>query len=304
MVSPLEPKIPVSVDSNFAQNFTVPERRRLLFKDRSNPQVSKPAPMVSFDLGEPAVSDVSGIAPILDMRAIERQRRHTMDVMKALPKGLIFDGKSNCFAFKHKFSLYASQLGWTPEDSFNCLCWSLTGKAADFYAILLEQKHTLNYRQLLNKLKSRFGVKELLATAQGLFQQETQAPRETLDDWADRIMTLATRAFKDLPEHFSNSQAVVRFCQGLTDKEAGHHVCIQEPKSMEQALNGIKWYQYVHQSMYHENRRDCQSHDNDEPASIYHVSETPTRGGAEAFSTSPQLANFQEEIRGIKRGQD
>ena len=299
-VPPLEPKIPVSRDGNFARNFTVPERRRLQFEDRSNPQVPKPAPTVSFDLGEPAVSDIGGIAPMPDMRAIERQRKHTMDVMKALPKGLIFDGKSNWFAFKHKFSLYASQLGWTPEDCFNCLCWSLTGKAADFYAILLEQKHTLNYRQLLNKLESRFGAKELPATAQGLFQQATQAPRETLEDWADRIMTLATRAFKDLPEHYSNSQAVVRFCQGLTDKEAGHHVCIQEPKSMEQALNGIKWYQYVHQSMYTGTRRDSQSHEYDEPANIYQVSETPTRGGAESFSTSPQLANLQEEIRDIK----
>ena len=174
------------------------------------------------------------------------------------------------------------------------------GKAADFYAILLEQKHTLNYRQLLNKLESRFGAKELPATAQGLFQHATQAPRETLEDWADRIMTLATRAFKDLAEHYSNSQAVVRFCQGLTDKEAGHHVCIQEPKSMEQALNGIKWYQYVHQSMYTGTHRDSQSHEYDEPANIYQVSETPTRGGAESFSTSPQLANLQEEIRDIK----
>ena len=303
-VPPLEPKIPVSRDGNFARNFTVPERRRLQFEDRSNPQVPKPAPTVSFDLGEPAVSDIGGIAPMPDMRAIERQRKHTMDVMKALPKGLIFDGKSNWFAFKHKFSLYAFQLGWTPEDCFNCLCWSLTGKAADFYAILLEQKHTLNYRQLLNKLESRFGAKELPATAQGLFQQATQAPRETLEDWADRIMTLATRAFKDLPEHYSNSQAVVRFCQGLTDKEARHHVCIQEPKSMEQALNGIKWYQYVHQSMYTGTHRDSQSHEYDEPANIYQVSETPTRGGVESFSASPQLANLQEEIRDIKRELD
>ena len=115
-------------------------------------------------------------------------------------------------------------------------------------------------------------------------------------------MILATRAFKDLPEHYSNSQAVVRFCQGLTDKEAGHHVCIQELKSMEQALNGIKWYQYVHQSMYTGTRRDSQSHD--EPANIYQVSETPTRGGAESFSASPQLANLQEEIRSIKSGLD
>ena len=92
----------------------------------------------------------------------------------------------------------------------------------------------------------------------------------------------------------------MRFCQGLSDKEAGHHVCIQEPKSMEQALNGIKWYQYVHQSMYTGTRRDGQSHEYDEPANIYQISETSTRGGAESFSASPQLANLQDEIRDIK----
>ena len=69
---------------------------------------------------------------------------------------------------------------------------------------------------------------------------------------------------------------------------------------MEQALNGIKWYQYVHQSMYTGTHRDSQSQEYDEPANIYQVSETPTRGGAESFSASPQLANLQEEIRDIK----
>ena len=117
-VPPLEPKIPVLVEGNFARNFTVPERGRLLFEDRSNPHVSKPAPTVSFDLGEPAVSDVSGIAPIPDMRAIERQRRHTMDVMKALPKGLIFDGKSNWFAFKHKMFIVCVSAGLDAQRLF------------------------------------------------------------------------------------------------------------------------------------------------------------------------------------------
>ena len=53
-------------------------------------------------------------------------------------------------------------------------------------------------------------------------------------------MTLATRAFRDLPEQYSNSQAVVPFCQGLADKEAGHHVCMHEPRLIEEALNGVK----------------------------------------------------------------
>ena len=99
---------------------------------------------------------VSGIVPGFD---IEKQRKHTIDIMKALPKDLVFDGKSNWFAFKHKFELFATKLGWTSDDCFNCLCWSLTGKAADFYAILLEQKHMLNYRQLLSKLRTDLGLR-------------------------------------------------------------------------------------------------------------------------------------------------
>ena len=73
---------------------------------------------------------------------------------------------------------------------------------------------------------------------------------------------------------------------------------------MEQAFYGIKWYQYVHQFMYTGTSRDSQSHEYDEPANIYQISETSTRGGAESFSASPQLANLQEEIRGIKSGLD
>ena len=36
-------------------------------------------------------------------------------------------------------------------------------------------------------------------------------------------MFLATRAFRDLPENHMYQQAVVRFCQGEADKEAGSY---------------------------------------------------------------------------------
>ena len=56
----------------------------------------------------------------------------------------------------------------------------------------------------------------------------------------------------------------------------------------------------IYKSMYTGTRRYSQSHEYDEPANIYQVSEISTRGGAESFSASPQLANLQEEIRDIK----
>ena len=92
------------------------------------------------------------------------------------------NGKSNWSAFKHKFSTYAAAFGWMSEDCLNCLSVGLTEKAADFYAILLEQKQELTYRQLLSKLERRFGCTELQSVTQGLFEQATQAPGESLED--------------------------------------------------------------------------------------------------------------------------
>ena len=52
----------------------------------------------------------------------------------------------------------------------------------------------------MKKLETRFGVKELTETSKAKFRQAFQKQDESLEDWADRVMTLATPAFVDLPE--------------------------------------------------------------------------------------------------------
>ena len=230
--------------------------------------------------------------PEVSLEDREKERKHNIEVMKALPKNLVFDGKSNWFAFKHKFTMYATQLGWTSDDCLSCLCWSLTGKAADFYAILLEQNLSLTYRQLLSKLECRFGSKELPATAQGLFLQATQDPRESLEDWADRVMTLATKAFRDLAEEYANEQAVLRICQGLADRKAGHHICMCKPKTVDDALNGIKWFQYVHQSGRSETENSQVP--GYEYTGIYNESNV---GEADRPSVAPKLDNIDGNLK-------
>ena len=174
-----------------------------------------------------------------------------------LPKNLSYDGKTNWLAFKQKFTRYATACEWTSEECLNCLCWCLTDKAADFYAILMERNEHLTYQRLMCRLEKRFGIKELAETAQARFRQATQASGESLEDWADRILTLATKAFKMLPEHYSSKQAVIRFCEGLLDREAGLHVGMDKPANIEQAINGIRWYQHLQQSVYGKsNKRD------------------------------------------------
>ena len=97
----------------------------------------------------------------------------------------------------------------------------------------------------------------IVKTAQARFWQATQASGESLEDWADRILTLATKAFKRLPEHDSSKQAVIRFCESLLDREAGLQVGMDKPANIEQTINTIRWYQHLQQSVYGKsNKRD------------------------------------------------
>ena len=62
-------------------------------------------------------------------------------------------------------------------------------------------------------------------------------------------------------------------------------MCICEPKLIEEALNGVKWYQYVHQSMNGDNRKDSQIPEYEDPIGVYSVAEWPNRGVVEAASS-------------------
>ena len=51
---------------------------------------------------------------------------------------------------------------------------------------------------------------ELPETAQVQFKIARQAPDETLENWADRVLSLATKAFRNLPVEHLFQQAVMR----------------------------------------------------------------------------------------------
>ena len=214
---------------------------------------------------------------------ISERRKRSSDVIRHFPKGLYFDGKSNWETFKEKFKKCALVLEWTPDECLTGLCWSLTDKAADFYAVITD-RDKLSYQQLMKKLENRFGARELPATAQARFQQATQNTGESLEDWADRIVTLATRAFRELPESYANQQAVVRFCQGLLDKEVASQVSIKEPASMEDAINKVRWGQHVQQAVFGKKKERNRKSDSDDD-DLYMVSEI--------VSTKQSAANLQ-----------
>ena len=126
---------------------------------------------------------------------------------------LKFDGKSNWKAFYAKFSRFAEVSEWTEGEK-------------------------------------RFGFRELPETAQVQFNNARQTPDELLEDWADRVLSLATRALRDLPETHMYQQAVVRLCQGASDKEAGSYASNIRPKNIEEAIDRMRWFQHNSQAIY------------------------------------------------------
>lgn len=102
---------------------------------------------------------------------------------------------------------------------------------------------------MMKKLETRFGDQELTETSRVKFQQARQASDESLDDWADRVLTLSTYAFKDLPEEYRMREAISKFCQGCIDREAGKHACFEHPRSIQAALNAVKHHQYISEAV-------------------------------------------------------
>ena len=116
----------------------------------------------------------------------------------------------------------------------------LDGKASEYYALLVERNQDMAYMDLIRKLEKRFGFRELPETAQVQFNNARQTPDELLEDWAeDLVLSLVTRAFRDLPEMHMYQQAVVRLCQGASDKEAGSYASNSRPKNIEEAIDKI-----------------------------------------------------------------
>ena len=55
------------------------------------------------------------------------------------------------------------------------------------------------------------------------YQTTHQKDSEYLDDWANRSVDRAYRAFPDLPEARVEQLAITRLCQGCNDKDAGKY---------------------------------------------------------------------------------
>ena len=176
------------------------------------------------------------------------QRSRTLarrkETIPQIPKGVHYDGKGNWKAFLKRYTMFGDALEWSAKERKKYMCWCLEGKAADYYSNLLDRDEHITYRSLLDKLERRFGFRDLPEMALVEFNQSRQETGETLEDWADRALTLATAAFRTISDTHVYQQAVIKFCQGCLDEDAALYASNTRPRSVEDALDKVKRYQH------------------------------------------------------------
>ena len=192
-----------------------------------------------------------------------------------IPK-LQYDGKGNFEAFELQFRNFVKVYNCSDAECLYVLSQCLRGKAAEYYALLDKRDEHLSFRVLMTKLETRFGVKELTETAEARFQQAYQSKGEDIEDWADRVQTLAKRAYKFLPGKFADKQAVNKFCSGLRDKELARSACMERHSTLEDAIQYVKWFQHCDQTVFGRSRsgrsrrhRDMEGYSDDEDLHVY-----------------------------------
>lgn len=87
-------------------------------------------------------------------------------------------------------------------------------------------------------MEKRFNLRKLTETVRIQFQSARQAPGEDLDDWGERLLSLADKAFSELPEECVTSEIINKLCQGCLDNHAGSVAA--SFKTVDEALEKIK----------------------------------------------------------------
>ena len=78
---------------------------------------------------------------------------------------------------------------------------------------MLDNNKSATFTKIISNMNKRFGHQELPETSQVQLQTSAQGEKGTLEEWAERVLSLVTRAYSRNSEQLMTVQAIMRFCQ-------------------------------------------------------------------------------------------
>ena len=106
----------------------------------------------------------------------------------------------------------------------------------------MEREPNLEYFDLAQRLEKRFSTSDLPSTLRmQQFMNLRQKTDESIYEWADRVASLGTKAYIEMPENLIQYELVLKFCQGCMDRESGHYAINMKPQTLDQAIGHVVW---------------------------------------------------------------
>ena len=177
------------------------------------------------------------------------------------PRGLRFDGSSSWRVFRRKFEMFQQRSQWDDKAALDYLGWALEGPPAEFFVIVSDTQGAQTCQSMLEKLEKRYGVLDDEEVMVGKLNAARQRQGESLEAWLERVQTMAMQAFAGCPERFITRESLRIFCGNCWDQAAGKFAALSGPQSLQDALERIKKYKFVH--------RETESREM--PASVQHI---------------------------------
>lgn len=148
-----------------------------------------------------------------------------------------YDGTTDLDDFVQHFESVAKWNNWNEEDKVLHLKMSLRGAA---YRVLYGfwEKHD-SYEAILERLKQQFDHGYRSFALQSEFWNRERESGETLIEFAQCISKMADKAFATtMPDRQSRQPVLIhRFLSGIGDFDMGRWVFMQNPQSLDEALN-------------------------------------------------------------------
>lgn len=161
---------------------------------------------------------------------------HGGDKIKIQP----FDGSVPWRAWFRQFQQVSSRMPEeSEEDKLVRLQSCFSGRALVYYGLLPDSEIN-DYHVLTQRMSSRFGSVESAKTAQNQLAILRQRIDESIDEYAQRALTLAMDAYAQYEPRVIHESAVQAFLRGATETDAGIAVMDQNPIDMDDAKRRLK----------------------------------------------------------------
>ena len=161
----------------------------------------------------------------------------------AAPKMATFDGRQESglewSPFILQFERMAERYNWDVQECLDRLVECLRGKALTYFAKLPGWVRE-DYAELVWKLETRFGRREPPTTVRRKLQDLKQEVDETLEEFAERTLVLATEGFPGAQPAMIETLAADAFLKGCREPLAALTAMNQNPATLDEALQLVK----------------------------------------------------------------